>query len=95
LRELAESALLVLAPKSAVVDLMRLYEDVPLVTTDRHKLLQILLNLFTNGRDPVQAKAAGTHRIVVRIYRDLDHAVVSAEDSGEFIVRLPVACNAH
>jgi len=82
LRELAESALLVLEPKPASVELVKGYEDVPPVTSDRHKLLQILVNLISNARDAVQASANGPHRIVIRIYRDTDHAVITVEDSG-------------
>jgi light-regulated signal transduction histidine kinase (bacteriophytochrome) len=82
LQELAETALLVLEPKPAAVDLVTDYEDVPPVTTDRHKLLQILVNLISNARDAVQASPDGPHRVLVRIYRDADHAMVSVEDSG-------------
>jgi signal transduction histidine kinase len=82
LRELSEAALLVLEPKPASVDLVKCYADVPPVITDRHKLLQILVNLIGNARDAVQASDTGPHRIVIRIYRDADHAVISVEDSG-------------
>jgi signal transduction histidine kinase len=82
LRELAESALLVLEPKPASVDIVKCYEDVPPTVTDRHKLLQILVNLISNARDAVQASATGPHRIVIRIYRDAGQVVMSVEDSG-------------
>jgi signal transduction histidine kinase len=61
---------------------VRLYEDVPLVTTDRHKLLQILVNFLSNARDAIQVSATHPGRIVVRLGRDGDHALFSVEDSG-------------
>jgi len=82
LQELVESALLVQAPAPASFDLVKLYEHVPAVTTDRHKLLQILANLISNARDAVLASATGPQRVLVRIYRESDHVMISVEDSG-------------
>jgi signal transduction histidine kinase len=46
------------------------------------QLLQILVNLITNARDAVHAGSAGPRRIILRLFRDADHAMVSVEDSG-------------
>jgi len=82
LRELAESALTMQSTNLAEVELVRQFGDLPLVTTDRHKLLQILVNLLRNAGDAVRASATRPGRIVVRITRDGCDAVVVVEDSG-------------
>jgi C4-dicarboxylate-specific signal transduction histidine kinase len=50
--------------------------------TDRHKLLQILVNLISNARDAIQQGASERSRILVKLARDAQHAVVTIEDSG-------------
>jgi C4-dicarboxylate-specific signal transduction histidine kinase len=50
--------------------------------TDRHKLLQILVNLISNARDAVQAGASDRRRIVVNLARDGGMVCVTIEDSG-------------
>jgi signal transduction histidine kinase len=82
LRDLAEAALQLQAPGQAHIEVVRLYEDLPLVTIDRHKVLQVLVNLVGNARDAIQAGGASPGRITVRLRQSGDHALLSIEDSG-------------
>jgi len=82
LRDLAESALLLQASQLSHIEVVRLYDEVPRVMTDRHKLLQILVNFLSNARDAVLASTSVSRRIVIRLGRDGTHAVISIEDSG-------------
>ena len=82
LLDLVESALLVQAPELALIEVVRQYDNVAPVITDRHKLLQILVNLVSNARDAVRASTSKPGRIIVRLAQDADHAMLSIEDSG-------------
>lgn len=82
LRDLAEAALQLHAPKLDQIEVVRIYEDLPVVKIDRHKVLQVLVNLVSNARDAIQAGEASSGRIIVRLRLDGDHALLSIEDSG-------------
>ncbi len=82
LKELLDITLIAQELELSHVQVLRNYEDVPRVTTDRHKLLLILVNLLNNARDAVLASAVQPGRIVVHLERDEDHAVIIIEDSG-------------
>jgi signal transduction histidine kinase len=82
LRELVESALLVQASGLAHIEVVRSLEALPPVLTNRHKLLQILVNLVSNARDAVLANPDRKPRIVVRLARDGRDALLAIEDSG-------------
>jgi len=82
LRDLIEVALLVQAPDFAHIETQRMFEDLPLVMTDRHKLLQIIVCYVSNARDAMLLGGVAPPRIVLRLYRDGDHAVFSIEDTG-------------
>ncbi len=80
--EVVETALLVHAAEFAQIELVREYEELPPISTDRHKLLQILVNLISNARDALAAGASDCRRIVVKLARDGDQVQVTIEDSG-------------
>ena len=82
LRDLVESALLVQASELGQIELVREYDEVPDIMSDRHKLLQILVNLISNARDAVQEAAPERPRILVKLSRDGNHVLVTIEDSG-------------
>jgi PAS domain S-box-containing protein len=82
LRDLIEVALLVQAPDFAEIETQRVFEDLPLVLTDRHKLLQIIVCYVSNARDAMLLGGAAPPRIVLRLYRDGDDAVFSIQDTG-------------
>jgi signal transduction histidine kinase len=82
LRELIDATLDGQAPDMSNIEVVRRYESLPLVTSDRHKLRLILTNLLNNARDAVLANAAQPGRILVQLSREADHAVILVEDSG-------------
>jgi len=82
LRDLIEVALLVQAPDFAEIETQRIFEDLPLVLTDRHKLLQIIVCYVSNARDAMLLGGAAPPRIVLRLQRDGEHAVFSIQDTG-------------
>jgi PAS domain S-box-containing protein len=82
LNELVETALLLQAAELARIQVVREYEDLPPILTDRHKLLQIVVNLISNARDAVREASSADRRILVKLERDEDHAQLTIEDSG-------------
>ena len=92
LKELAESALIVQASDLAQIKVVRQFEDLPPVMTDRHKLLQVLVNLISNAGDAVRETCLDTGRILVRIACEDDHALVVIEDSGIGMSSETLAC---
>ena len=82
LKELVETALLVQVSQFTQIDVVREYEELPSIMTDRHRLLQILVNLVSNARDAVHARGTEHGRILVKLDRDGDHVRVTVEDSG-------------
>jgi signal transduction histidine kinase len=84
-RELLDDAL-AFSPVSTGHDAIEVVRDeaaLPPITVDRHKALQILMNLLANARDAVLAVPEGRRRIALRARRggsgDLEIAI---EDSG-------------
>jgi PAS domain S-box-containing protein len=82
LNELLDSALLVQATEFRQIEIVREYEELPPVITDRHKLLQIIVNLLSNARHAVQAGDGQIRRIRLQLARDGDHVLLTVEDSG-------------
>jgi signal transduction histidine kinase len=82
LRDLVEVALLVQAPDFARTEVVRDYQELPLILTDRHKLLQIVVCFVSNARDAMLLGGIEAPRVVVRVLRDADDAVFTIEDSG-------------
>lgn len=57
--------------------------DVGVVRADRHKVLQILVNLLKNAKDSVVAADANPRRVVVRIAAlEPEHIALIVEDNG-------------
>jgi PAS domain S-box-containing protein len=82
LRDIMESALAMQAPELGRTEIVRDYADLAPVTTDRHKLLQILVNFVSNARDAVTLGGESPGRITVELRGEDDHAVISVTDSG-------------
>jgi PAS domain S-box-containing protein len=80
--ELIETALLVQAAEFRQIEIVREYEELPTIVSDRHKLLQILVNLLSNARHAVQAGDRRNRRILLKLARDGDHVRVTVEDTG-------------
>jgi len=82
LQELVESALIVQAPDLDGIEVNRVFDELPPVATERHKLLQIVVNLINNARDAVRVGGTQPSRIIVRLHREGQFAVLSVEDTG-------------
>jgi signal transduction histidine kinase len=65
------------------ISLERVFEPVGQVKADRHKVLQILVNLLKNAKDALQVLKPGERRIRVQIARATDGLLgFSVEDNG-------------
>jgi signal transduction histidine kinase len=65
------------------VELIREYEEVPSVLVDKHKVLQILINLLQNAKRACTQGAAKDRRVTVHIRRHGDRAVrLEVADNG-------------
>lgn len=66
------------ADESLQVD--RVFEDLPDIQVDRHRVLEILVNLITNAR---QAMTGVTPRaITLRLFREQDNICIQVQDTG-------------
>ncbi len=64
------------------IDLVREFADVPAVLVDRHKVLQILVNLISNGQQAMEPRPEG-RRLVLRIaLSGGDRVRVEVADNG-------------
>jgi len=64
------------------VTVVREYSDTPPVCVEKHKVLQILLNLVSNAKYAVSDNGRELKQLVVRVSREQDHALVSLMDNG-------------
>jgi two-component system NtrC family sensor kinase len=66
------------------IELVREFEDnTPAVCVDRHKVLQILINLFRNAKHALQDKSEVTRRLVVQVRKaDPDTVRITVLDNG-------------
>jgi PAS domain S-box-containing protein len=66
------------------ITIVREYADVPEVLVDRHKLLQILINLLSNARHTLVDSNRPDKRLVIRIRRADDgrNLLIEVEDNG-------------
>jgi PAS domain S-box-containing protein len=89
LRSLVEDALQMAATglQRHQIEIFREFADVPPVLTDRHKVLQILVNLISNAKHALEARPEG-RRLTLRVSRDDDQSVrVEVADNGAGIAR--------
>jgi signal transduction histidine kinase/ligand-binding sensor domain-containing protein len=70
------------------VEVVREYDDVPVVATDKHKVLQILVNLIGNARQALETSGSDRRQLTVRVTKNSDErVVVSVKDNGIGIPR--------
>ncbi|MFM9996154.1 MAG: ATP-binding protein [Phycisphaerales bacterium] len=87
-RDLLEDAVQMVAPSAARhhVTIVREFSETPQVKTDKHRVLQVLVNLLTNAMDAVKETAPQRDgRIVLRVKRnrpDTKTVRVEVEDNG-------------
>lgn len=85
MRELVEDAIRIAEPglQSRQITLLRQYEDAPPVSSDKHQILQILLNLLRNARQAVEDAHRAERVIRVRIQAATGNLVrIEVKDSG-------------
>ncbi len=84
LGDLAESALDLVSDslERHGVDVLKEFDSIPPFPVDRHKVLQILVNLLNNAKQSIVAHGQRA-AITVRVCRDGDdHALISVDDTG-------------
>ncbi len=70
------------------VTIVRDFEDVPMVRVDKHKVLQILVNVIRNAKYACsEAKGGGERRVTVRVRASLSAVLISVIDTGVGIPR--------
>jgi PAS domain S-box-containing protein len=58
------------------------FEDVPLINVDKHKVLQILVNLIRNSKHACQDSERADKQLTVRVFHDDDRIKISVADNG-------------
>jgi PAS domain S-box-containing protein len=64
------------------VTIVREFEDVPLVQVDKHKVLQILVNVVRNAKYACAEAAGGTKCVTVRVRATHGSILLSVSDTG-------------
>lgn len=65
------------------VEVVRAYAELPLILTDRHKVLQILVNLIGNAKHALVTSDSTRKRLTVRVSAgDAEHVYLEVEDNG-------------
>jgi len=80
--ELLETALTLKGQDLKGVEITRDIGELPIVQTDRYKLLQIIVNFVANAYDAVIENSSTAPRIVIRARAVLDRLEIAVEDSG-------------
>jgi signal transduction histidine kinase len=84
LREIVEDSLRMHSEALARhgIDILRECEDVPPMTVDRHKILQILFNLLANATYACENSGQPTKQIIVRIRKMEQSVQIAVTDNG-------------
>jgi signal transduction histidine kinase len=64
------------------VKVIRKFSDVPEIVTDRHQVLQILVNFVTNGVQAVKSRPADGRVLTLSLHRDEEGVLFTVEDNG-------------
>jgi NO-binding membrane sensor protein with MHYT domain/signal transduction histidine kinase len=81
--ELIDSAVAVHFAMTVDVTIRREYDPMPMVTLDRHKLIQILGNLLSNARHALEDQTEGQRTLTLRLHsRAAGWFVIEIQDSG-------------
>ena len=62
--------------------LMRKFDDIPVVELDKHKVLQVIINLISNAKHALKDSDNPQKILTLSLYRDEGRIVFSVEDSG-------------
>ena len=69
------------------VELTRAFEDVPLMNIDKHKVLQVLVNLVRNAKYACEESGRADKRLTVRVTNGGDWLGISVIDNGVGVPR--------
>jgi PAS domain S-box-containing protein len=64
------------------VTLVRDFQDVPLITIDKHKVLQILVNVIRNAKYACDESRSAEKRVTVRVRAANDTMLIAVSDTG-------------
>ncbi|MDB6173765.1 MAG: sensor signal transduction histidine kinase [Chthoniobacteraceae bacterium] len=64
------------------IEVIREYEEIPPTSMEKHKVLQILVNLVSNARQALTESAQAAKRLIIRIRTENGQVVVSITDNG-------------
>lgn len=64
------------------VQVVREYQDVPPITVEKHKVLQIVVNLMRNARFACSESGLPDRQMTLRVSRDADIVKISVSDNG-------------
>jgi len=64
------------------VEVIKEFADVPAVTVDKHKVLQILINLVTNAKQACDATNRDDKRLTLRVLSQADRVQIAVADNG-------------
>ena len=64
------------------IEIIRDYGDVPAIPVEKHKVLQILVNLVSNAKYSLGEHGRDSKRLTLSIGRLEDHVIVSVADNG-------------
>lgn len=80
--QLCEEALELCAPQLKDVEVERHLDKSALVSVEKHKILQVLVNLVSNAVQAMSDQPAGQRKLVVRSWKQDDNALLSVSDTG-------------
>jgi signal transduction histidine kinase len=82
--EVLDAALLLqsVAETDVAVQIVRDYAPVDPILIDRHRVLQVVLNLLSNARHALRDGQLAEPRLVLRLAEDNDQLVIEVEDNG-------------
>jgi len=82
--DLLEDALLINAEslRSHGIDVVKDYESVPQIQVEKHKLLQVLINLMRNAKDACKAASNGDKRLSLRVSNGVNRVRIEVTDNG-------------
>jgi C4-dicarboxylate-specific signal transduction histidine kinase len=69
------------------IEITRDYQKVPAINLEKHKLLQILVNLIRNAKHACAESGRGDKRVVVRVANEDGRIKISVTDNGVGIPR--------
>jgi PAS domain S-box-containing protein len=64
------------------VEVVREFEQVPPMNVEKHKILQILVNLLSNAKYACEESQRADKRVTVRVANDEGRAIISVTDNG-------------